>query len=111
MPDPHLPAVYQDTHDVEPIGLEAAPMPGDPDPCRPTQLPLLSPIHRFHRVAKPGASPSFDFDEGDESVAFDHKVDVPMPAPKPALHDPPAPLPEPSLRNALSELAECLPGR
>jgi hypothetical protein len=66
---------------------------------------------RLDGTAEPAAPPSLDLDEGHQAIPLDHEVDVAMPGAEPALHDTPPALPKPSLRDPLSQLAECLPGR
>ena len=104
-------ALDQDPHDVEPIGVVRTPVAGDPDARRASQLFLLPPVDRFDGSAEPFSASSLDLDEGHYPVPLDHEIDVAMPGAEPALHDTPPALPEPSLRDPLSQLAECLPGR
>ena len=111
MPDSHTIAVHEHAHDVEAIVFPIPAMAIDPHVGRSSQLLALSPVDRFHRPAELRASSRLDLDERDSPVTFHHQIDVSMPVAEPPLHDAPPLPPEPSLRDLLSDLAECLPGR
>jgi hypothetical protein len=72
---------------------------------------LLLPVDRFHRISELASSARLYLDEGHETFTLHHEVDVTMAVPKSSLDDAPALPPEPPLRDPLSELPECLPGR
>lgn len=111
MSDPDLRALHQHTHDVEPVGLVNSPVTRDPDPRRTTQLPLLLPVHGFHRVAEAASPARLHLDECYQPFALDHEIDVTMAGPKTTLDHPPAALPKPSFGYSFPEFAKCLPGR
>lgn len=111
MPDPNPRPGEQDPDHVEPVRVVPATMPVHPHPGGTTQLPLLPPVDRLDRPAEPLSPTSLDLDERHDSFQLDHEIDVPVPAPEPALHHSPAPLPEPSLRYPLAQLPQCLRGR
>jgi hypothetical protein len=109
--DTHPLAVHQDTDDIEPIRFGGPPMTIDPNVGRASQLLLFLPVDRFYRVTELASPACLDLDERNETLTFDHKINVPMSVAKPALNDPPAVSPKPPLRDPFSELSECLPGR
>lgn len=68
-------------------------------------------VNCLYRPAKSGAFPSFDLDKGDGAIPLDNQVNVAVSAPESPLDNPPAAPPKPPLRDPLSELTKCLPGR
>ena len=111
MPDPNTAVGHEDPQDVEPVGDARTTVAGHPDAGRSTQLLLFPPVDRSDRIAEPVTPPRLDLDEGNDSVPPDDQVDVPVPGPEAASHHPPPPDREPPLRDPLSQLPECLPGR
>ena len=104
-------AVNQHADHVETVRLLTAPMSGDPDTRRATQLPLLLPVNGTYRISESVAMARLDLHERDEALLLDYEIDVAVPRAKPALDNPPALSPKPSLRDALPQLSQCLPGR
>ena len=111
VPDSDPLALDEDPDHVEPVGVVRPAMAGDPDARRASQLFLFPPVDRFDRTAEAIPAPSLDLDERHYPIPLDHEIDVAMPGAEPALHDAPPALPKPPLRDPLSQLAECLPGR
>jgi hypothetical protein len=109
--DAYAVAIDENANDVEPVGLRRPSVSVDPDEGGTRQLLLFLPVDRFHGITELASPARFDLDERNETLAFDHQVDVPMSVSKPPLNDPPAVAPKPPLRNSLSELSECLLGR
>ena len=112
VPDSHPASLDEHADDIEAVGVR-------PDrPCRSTQTRAERPNSLCFRQLtastgppNPVAASSLDLDERHHPVSLDHEIDVPVPAPEPALNHPPPPLPKPPLRDPLPQLAECLPGR
>ncbi len=110
-------SVQNDPHYVEPVAVAGALKPGDPDPCRTTELALLLPVDRGERAAEAVGRARFHFHEGDGSafaifgVASDYEIYVPMTVPEPPFEYLPPARGEPFFRDSFTLFACCLPSR
>jgi len=68
-------------------------------------------VNRLNRPTESGAFPSLYLDKCDGAIALDDQINVTVTAPESPLDNAPAAPPKPPLRDPLSELPECLPGR
>ena len=92
----------QDTYHVEPVRIALPSVTVDPDQSRSGQLSLLSPPHRFDRLAKLRSSARFHLNEADEPIALHDQVDVAMTTSE-ATHEHAPALPfQPPLRYSLA---------
>lgn len=104
-------AVHQHADHVEPVRLRFPSVPVYPDHRGTLQLLALAIVDRLHRSSEVRPLTSLNFDKSDRALPLDDQIDVAMAAAEATLNHAPAAPPKPPLRDSLSKLSECLPGR
>ena len=90
MADPNSLPLHEYADHVEAVGIALAAVSGNPHSRRTAEVALLPPTDGLDRVAKSLSGPCLDFDERDEAVPLDYKVNVTVSVPEAPLQQPPS---------------------